>query len=256
MGLAGKMALIAVQLAGLLLSALLVSVTYTNPMQVEERLQEFAIAEVERAADAAWSGATGQLGDGGRAERLGALSRQLGLDANAINLRRQQVVPALLSNVLSDSCRENCEFWVSASAITNSAMIERVAQLRVGQVTLQEFVLERYEMSVRGLLIDLRRFGLVNVVALSLMISLVVFRDHLNWRFTTLSAAVTGYTAWATYGYVFDQNWALSILLQDWAAPGYQVGMIFASCLFFDWLFLRGKVTQTVANIIGSILPS
>ena len=104
-------------------------------------------------------------------------------------------------------------------------------------------------------MIDLRRFGLVNVVVLSLMLGLVVFRNHLNWRFAAFSVALTSYTAWAAYGYVYDQNWALAILFQDWASPGYQVAMVFFACFFFDWLFLRGTVTQILGVVIARILP-
>ena len=127
--------------------------------------------------------------------------------------------------------------------------------MRVGQNTLGDFLVGRYEASVQGLLKDLRRFGLVNVVVLSLMLGLVMFRNHLNWRFTAFSVALTTYTAWAAYGYVFNQNWALAILFQDWASPGYQAAMIIVSILFFDWLFLRRIVTDTVSNAIASILP-
>jgi len=31
--------------------------------------------------------------------------------------------------------------------------------------------------------------------------------------------------------------------------------MIFFALLFFDWLFLRGKVTQTISYLIASALP-
>ena len=127
--------------------------------------------------------------------------------------------------------------------------------MRVGQSTLGDFLVERYENSVQGLLTDLRRFGLVNVVVLSLMLGLVAFRNHLNWRFTAFSVALTSYTVWAAYGYVYNQNWALAILLQDWASPGYQAAMVFFALLFFDWLFLRGKVTETISNLIASVLP-
>lgn len=250
---AAKVALVSVQLTGLALSALLVAVTYATPVQVEERLQAFAIAKVERAADAAWSGDTAE---GSRADRLAALSRRLGQDAEQIDQNRRLIVQAVLANALSDRCKANCEFHVAAAVVLNAAMIQRAARLRLGQATLEEFVLERYEASVRGLILDLRRFGMVNVVALALMIGLVVFGGRLSWRFAAFSVAVTSYTAWAAYGYVFDQNWALSILLQDWAGPGYQVGMVFASCLFFDWLFLRGMISRTVTNAIASVLPS
>ncbi|SMX26816.1 hypothetical protein TRP8649_00908 [Pelagimonas phthalicica] len=249
----GKAPLIAVQLTGLILSALLVMVTFTNPTQVEERLQSFAIAKVEEAADAAWAAGEVQLAKGDRAERLGALARRFGLEAEALDLKRQQIVPALLSYALSDRCQENCETWAALSVIADSAMMQRVAQLRIGTETVQDFVLARYESSVRGLLLDLRRFGLVNVVVLSLMLGLVLFRDVLNWRFTAFSIALTGYSAWAAYGYVAKQNWALTILLQDWAAPGYQMGMIFVACLFFDWLFLRGKITEMALNALSGL---
>lgn len=255
MKLAGRTALIGIQLVGLVISAWLVGLTFSHPDQVEERLRNFAISEVDRAADEVWSEITAEQGQGSRSERLMALSDRLGLDAEVLDARRKEVVPAVLALAKSETCQDNCEFWVLASQLTNVAMIERVAQMRVGQTTLSDFLVERYETSVQGLLTDLRRFGLVNVVVLSLMLGLVAFRNHLNWRFTAFSVALTSYTAWAAYGYVYNQNWALAILLQDWASPGYQATMIFFALLFFDWLFLRGKVTQTVGNIIASVLP-
>ncbi len=255
MELTGRIALIGIQLAGFVISALLVGVTFSNPNQVEERLRQFAIAKVERAADDVWSDRTVENGEGGRTERLVALSVRLGLDAEVLDERRKELVPAILALAKSETCQENCEFWAMASEVTNIAIVKRAAQFRVGQSTLGDFVVERYETSVQGLLIDLRRFGFVNVVVLSLMIGLVVFRNHLNWRFTAFSVALTGYTAWAAYGYVYNQNWALAILLQDWASLGYLAAMIFFALLFFDWLFLRGKVSQTIINLIASSLP-
>lgn len=256
MELAGRITLISIQLAGLVISALLVGVTFSNSDQVEERLRQFAIVEVENAAQEVWSDRTIERSEGGRSERLMALSDRLGLDAVALDAQRQEVVPAILALAKSETCQENCEFWVATSELTNIAMVERVVQIRIGQSTLGDFVVERYETSVQGLLTDLRRFGFVNVVVLSLMLCLVVFRNHLNWRFTAFSVALTTYTAWAAYGYIYNQNWALAILLQDWASLGYQAAMIFFALLFFDWLFLGGKVTQAISNLIASVLPA
>lgn len=250
------MALIGIQLVGLVISALLVGVTFSDPNNVEERLRQFAIAKVERAADEAWSDRTVELDESSRFERLMAFSERVGLDAELLDSRREEIVPAILALAKSETCKENCEFWVMASHLTNAALVERVAKLRVGQRTLGDFLIERYDTSVQGILTDLRRFGIVNVVVLSLMLGLVAFRSHLNWRFTAFSIALTSYTAWAAYGYVYNQNWALSILLQDWASPGYQAAMIFFALLFFDWLFLRGTVTETIINLIVSVLPS
>ena len=255
MGSIGKAALITVQLIGLMLSAFLVTTTFTNPKQVEERLQNFAIAKVERAVDTAWTATGKRVVEGGRAERFGSLSRQIGMNAETIDVKRQKIVPALLANSVSDGCKETCEFWGAAAAIADSAMIERVRQLKVGQGTLQDFALERYETSVVSLIADLRQFGLVNIVVLSLMVALLLLRGPQKWQLVAFSVAITGYTAWAAYGYVVDQNWALSIILQDWAAPGYQAGMIIAACILADWLFLRCRISRLVSGAIGGILP-
>ena len=255
MNLAGKIALIGIQLAGLVISAFLVGVTFSSPDQVEKRLRQFAITEVERAANEVWTDRTVEAGEGSRIDRLMALSDSFGVSAEVLVTQRQEIVPAILALAKSETCQENCEFWVLASEVTNIAMVERAAQFTVGQSTLGDFVVERYETSVQGLLIDLRRFGFVNVVVLSLMLGLVAFRNTLNWRFTALSVALTGYTVWAAYGYVYNQNWALTILLQDWTSPGYQAAMIFFALLFSDWLFLGGKVTQAISDVIASALP-
>lgn len=251
----GKPALISFQVVGLIASAFLVLLTHSDQELVEERLQSFAISEVGRVVESTMEIASDQLSEGGKARHLGALSRKFGLEASALEVQREQVVQSLLANSLLDSCVENCEFWVLAADLADSVKMSRIAQLKIGQSTLQDFIVERYESSVRGLVLDLRRFGLVNVIALTLMIGLVVFRDGLNWRFAAFSVAVTSYSAWAAYGYVFGQNWALSILFQDWAAPGYQAGMIAASLLFFDWLFLHGIITQAVVDSLGKMLP-
>ncbi len=252
----GKIILVGIQLVGLVISVLLVGVTYSSPEQVEERLRQFAIVEVESAATEFWTDRTIEGDEGSRIERLMALSGSLGVSAEVLDAERQEIVPAILALAKSETCQDNCEFWLLASAATYPAMVEHAAQFRVGQSTLGDFVVEHYETSVQGLLTDLRRFGFVNVVVLSLMLGLVVFQNRLNWRFAALSVVLTGYTAWAAYGYVYKQNWALAILFQDWASPGYLAAMVFFALLFFDWLFLRGTVTQTISNVLASVLPS
>ena len=250
-----KYPLIALQLAGIILSAMLLAVTFFDREEVEARVQAFAVAQVEVAADEAWASAAGVLDDGGRAERLGALAERFGLEAAALDTRRREVLPALMAYALSDRCTEACGLTAAAAIVGNVAMLEDIGNLRVGQSTLQDFIVERYDDTVRGLIADLRRFAGVNLVALSLMLGLVLFRGYLNWRFSACAVAVPGYTAVASYNYVYSQNWAMTLLFQDWAGPVYQGMMICACLLFADWLFLRGIVTRLIADAVASALP-
>ncbi len=253
-----KIALLAVQLLGLVLCVFLVAITFVNPAQVEERLQQFAIAKVETSAEIAKATVSDSklgaaLKSGGKFEALGA---RFASEAREFDELRKQLVPALLAQSVSDRCNENCEFWAHAAVVSNHVLVQEIQNRRVGQQSLKEFAVQRYESAVIGLRNDLRRFGLVNVVVLTLMIGLVLMRNLLNWRFTAFSVALTGYVGWASYGYIFKQNWAMAILFQDWAGPGYQIGMVFTAILFFDWLFLRAWLTNAVLSLIAILLPS
>ena len=250
-----RSALILCQTIGLLLSAMLVAVTFANPKQVEHRLKDFAITKVVAAADEVWQESTDELANSDTAAKLQALSNRFGLEQKQAELDRRRIVTALIAASVSPDCVENCEFWIAAAGGADSMMLRRIADLKVGQTTVQDFIVGRYHDSVQGLIRDLRRFGLVNTIALSLMIGLVLLRNYLNWQLVTFSVTLTGYIIWASYGYIFTQNWALAIIFQDWAAPGYQVCMILVSLFLFDWLFLRGRITELISSAISSVAP-
>jgi len=243
-----------VQLVGAVLSAFLVIITVTSPNEVEQRLQEFAVGKVEHAATAAWQRAARAPDGKDRVARLENLSEQFGAAVLSAERLRSQLIPALVAHALSDRCNDACNGQALLAIAANSALLSRASAYRVGQQTLDEFIVERYDNTVRGLILDLRLFGLVNLVAFVLMMGLALLRDVLNRRFFALSVGVSGYTIWAAYGYLFEQNWALSILLNDWAAPGYQVSMVIVSAVLADWVFLKGLVTQFIAAALGAAI--
>lgn len=248
--------LLSVQAIGLAFSVFIVALTYTDSEAIETRLQNFAVSKVEAVATEAWENAQTQTQGDTRAAKLRALAERFGANAEKTEEVRGTIVPAVMAYALSDRCADKCGLAFSVAFLTNTALVSRIAKMRVGESTLQDFIVNKYETTVRGLILDLRLFGAVNALVLALMMGLVVFHQHLNWRFAAFSAALTGYTGWAIYGYFFRQNWAHSILFQDWAGPAYQGSMIFVACLFFDWLFLRGFVTQTAVNAVTSAIAT
>ena len=61
-------------------------------------------------------------------------------------------------------------------ALAVQALVERAANLRVGEATLKNIIAERYQESLNGLIKDLRRFGAINAVAFALMIDWLFLR--------------------------------------------------------------------------------
>lgn len=155
---------------------------------------------------------------------------------------------------MSDRRNENCIFGAATAVVANSAIVRKASKLRFEQINLQEFILGKYENTTQGLISDLRRFGLVNVVALSLLMGLVIFRNRLNWSFAAFSVAMTSYTVWAAYGYFFKKNWHFQSFWKIGRQQGIKPGW-YLSHFYFYWLFLKRTVSRTDLNIVASILP-
>ena len=247
--------LLLVQAIGLAVALALVAVTFASHDWLEARLQAFAVSEVEEAATSAWEVAGGDaLAE--RAERLNGLAERFGIDVGRVDDVRERVVSTLIADILADRCIEGRRFEAFAATMVDTALIQRAADLRVGQSTLGAFIAGRYESTVEGLVTDIRRFGLVTAAVFALAMAAVLVRRIGGRRTVAFSVGLTGYTLFAAHGYVFGQDWARTILFQDWAGPAYQAGMIFVALVLVDWVFLRAIVTRFVTNLFGAAVSS
>lgn len=252
MGRLGYASLLMVQLLGFAFSAALILITFQNRDELQAAVQSFAIDKVETATTEFLKDHADTL----PTNRLAALADRLGADAAALRQQQKRMVDALLQYSLSDRCVSDCGTAAFAALATDITLTERVAQTRVGETTVRDFIVGSYDKTVNGLIADLRRFGIVNAVAFVLMIGLVLFRGMRDWRFATFSIALTVYAGWAIHGYLFRQDWVRTVLFNDWAAPGYQLAMVVVSLVLADWLFLRGFVTGFIGNAISTVLPT
>jgi len=250
----GLKALLVMQAVGLFLSLALFAVTFASRDLVVSRLQGFAVAQVEAYAEQAVEGLPLAAQPEGSA--LDALrTRFLGQQQDLAEVRKR-LVPALVAFVLSEDCAPKCDRAALATVLVDQGMLARIAQLKVGQQTVSEFIQGRYHETVQGLVRDLRRFAGVTALAFGLMIGLVLTRHWADWRFTVWSVGLFLLTLYVAHWYIFAQDWATAILFNAWAAQTYQVAMI-AGCGFMaDWLFLRGIITRFIGNMIASALSS
>lgn len=237
------------QAGGIAVSIILAATAFYKPEAVEAKLRSLALAKVEAAVGEMTPGADDSMG------RFKAMASAFGEQAAQTDAIRVKLVHALIAQSRAKRCEVDCGFWAVAAVAVNGVLFDKARKLRIGQTNLQEFAIARYERAVDGLLTDLMRFGVVTAVALSLALCLVFVRGWLSGRFIAFSAAMTAYAGWAAYGYFFNQNWAMTIILNDWAAPGYQIAMVLVSALFADWVFLRGRITEFVGNAITAIIP-
>lgn len=236
---------------GVAASLALLFVVTMQPQLVEQRLQSFAIAEVEERAKLTLDQAQVAAAESENG-LLQSLARRFADDAEILAERRDEIISALVRGVAQDRCGDDCSAVMAGSALVSMVLQERVAQLRIGERTLGEFVADRYAATVDGLLGDLRSFAAANLIAFLTLIFLSIFRGRLGARILPMTLLLTGYVLYAAYWYVFGQDWASVILFNDWAAGAYVTTMIIVYILLIDFTFLRGKITDFVFSAIGS----
>ncbi len=249
----GLATLMSVQAIGLGLALLLIALTFVRPEQIVARLKTTVVEKVEAATSDRLKSLSITPEEEGPTGAMRALANRFGLDAAELRKKREALVPALTSLALGDeACDSGCTLRGVTLAAQDSALAKRLVALNIGQTTLGDFIVGKYETTLQGLITDLRRFGMVNAVVLGLLMLAIPLRRHIGWRLVVLSLLVTGYTVWAMQGYFLDQDWGRTLLFNDWAAPAYQFTMIVVCLLLIDWVLLSGIITRGIFDYLTS----
>lgn len=237
----------ALAVLGAAISAALLFVVLTQPQLIEEKLQSFAIAEVEDRAIAL-------VGDAQASENglLQALGNRLAGDAE----KMEDALRVVIAKALDDKCLVNCGETRLGAALDAFGMANRIGDLRIGERTVAEFAVERYDATVAGLLADLATFGTANLIAFLTLIFLSIFRGKFGLRILPMTLLLTAYIGAAIYWYIFTQDWASAILFNNWAAGGYVATMCVVYFLLIDFTFFYGRITEAIFNTIATILSN
>ncbi|MGH1413290.1 MAG: hypothetical protein ACRBB0_07335 [Pelagimonas sp.] len=207
---------------------------------------------VEQAAISAWDNAIDQVEADTRLRRLQNVFETSEAQRETIGGQKAKVVSYLVDLAASTHC--GCLVG-HAQAALSSPLITKVQSYQIGDETVRDIIANKYSTTIDGLKRDFRRFGLVNLMVLSLLVALVGFKQIFTSKIAAFSVALTAYVGWAVHGYVFNQNWVTTILFRDWTALSYQIGMIFAGLILADWVFLKARVTRLIGNAVSSASP-
>lgn len=218
---------------------------------VETHLQRVVVIEVEQQVrlvlEAEASAGTAKLA-------LRKLAAKYQSQAAMLENNLADNVPTIVAGLLGERCKASCQTRANLSGIIASAMTERAAQLKIGETTLQGFVVERYDRTVQNLIADVSIFSLTNLIAFASLLLLAAFKGKAARHLAPFMVMLVVVVGLATYFYVFGQDWFATIVFNDFIGWGYAVwiGIIYA--FMFDIAFLHGTVTTSVLNAAGGAL--
>ncbi len=239
---------------GVAAMAALLFVVQSQPQLIEQKLQSFAIKEVQSRAISALDQAQ-DAAQGSENGLLRTLADRFADDAELLE-QRDAVIRSMVASVAQDRCDCETNRLVTGATLASIAIRDRIAALRIGEQTVGDFVAARYDATITGLRADLTTFGIANLVAFLTLIFLSVFKGRFGARILPMTLLLAAYVLYAMYWYVFTQDWAAAILFNNWAAGGYVATMLVVYFLLIDFTFFNGAITDAIVQTITTALSN
>ncbi|MFG5382442.1 hypothetical protein [Yoonia sp. R2-816] len=240
----------------ILMAGFLYVITY-QPQLIEAKAQSFVISTVEERVKLALDAAQTAAEESDNS-LLQSLAGRFADNAEVLAEQRDAAIAALVRNTAANRCAGDCDAATIRGTIASQALQSRIAQFKIGERTVGEFVVQRYEDTLNGLKKDLQTFSLANLIAFLTLMFMAVFRGRLGARILPMAILLAAYVIYACYWYVFAQDWASAIMFNDWVAGLYVLTMFFVYVVLIDWTFLRGRLTvafiRSLPEAFGAML--
>lgn len=230
--------------------------TYQTPGYVEDIGKDFIKAELEKKTNEKIDSLTVTVGEGalGRLAKKVYQSQQAEIEGIKEQLKRKTYIK--LAAVIAKMNDLNCECRKKYAQMIKEGYEFRLTSVAAAQEKIQEFMKMKYMEIVTELQQDIRIFTAVNasVFALLLLISFLKREAvvHLFLPGILLFLA----TAICSYFYIFEQNWLLTIIYDDYLGFSY-LGYVSVVFLFLcDIAVNKARITTEILNGIFKALDS
>lgn len=223
-----------------------------SPGALEMRAHDFIVERVTVEVDERFS----QLDSTATSGPLGALSELLSDRADTLRVALNAGLSAALTDVLANLCHYECAPTDSLESMVREAGEARVSLLQRASGRAWEWAQGRYSESVVELVEELRIFTGINA-ALFLLVLAASFAAPPNAAPARLTLWLLVFSTVASIlGYVFIQDWFYSFVYGSYVGYGYALWVSLIFALLLDWVFLRGRITEGILNVIGGTASS
>lgn len=249
---------------GALLYASLFALTFVQPTWVEQIGADFIEAQVHEQVDEQ----TQRLLDVAR-QRLDGAEGVLATAAKALQRSQAERIEQLraslqaglherVADTIAKARNLDCECRQRWAAWLKEGFELKIGDLQLSSARLGEFVHARYASVVAELQRDLRIFAGSNALIFALLAAAALFRAPAAVPLLLPAGLLALAGLICSWFYLFEQNWFLTLVYQDWLGWGYlaYLGLVFAFLL--DVFANRARATVGVLDgclsAVGSTL--
>jgi hypothetical protein len=243
-------------LTGAAMFILLFSLTLYAPEWVETFGAEFIEREASKQVDETIASLQPPSGAGALSRMATALYKKNQEEIERHRESLRQRAHERLADAIAEIRNLDCECRSKWAQWLKEGTTYRIQLLRQANESLTEFIHATYAQIVADLKRDIRFFAVTNSIMFVLLLLVVFFKPQASLQLVVPGLLLAVATALCSYFYIFEQNWLLTIIYNDYLGYTYLVylGTIFA--LLCDIVLNRARVSTEIVNAIFNAVGS
>lgn len=251
-----KITLRIIGVAGVLIFGIFLYFTYGIPGYVEEIGKEFIQNQIMEKTDEKIENLKLDSKDSKLAQLAAKLYRQQQEEIDRIKAQLRSQAHEQLAAVIAEMRDLSCECRKKYAQMYKDGFEFRLASLQTANEKLQDFMKTIYMEVASELKRDVRIFTGSNMLVFLLLLSVSFLKPKAISHLFVPGTLLTTATLVCSYFYVFQQNWLLTIIYNDYLGFAY-LGYVFVVFLFLcDIVFNRARVTTGIINGILNAIGS
>jgi hypothetical protein len=158
--------------------------------------------------------------------------------------------------IIAQMCGYDCEKKKRLASSIKSSYLNKIQNLKVGQINLSEIVKDKYVSIVGNLKLDLRVFTLSNAL-MFLVLLLISFLKPAAIKHLFVPGMLLFAATMVSVGfYIFGQDWFYTIIYNDYMGWAYLAYLAVIFGFFMDIVLNKCRVTTEVFNFLGHAVSS
>jgi hypothetical protein len=251
-----RLSLGAIGSVGAALFLFLFVLTYHTPEWVEDFAAAYIEREASRQIDERIDSFQPPAGEGALSRLASAL-----YDANEAEIERQKEALRLqvherMADAIAEirnldcECRDKWAQWIEEGSVA------RMKALNLSNDAIQEFIHATYAQVVDNLKHDIRIFTGANSSMFLLLLAIAFLKPQAVLQVLVPGLLLAAATLICSYFYVFEQNWLLTIIHNDYLGFVYlaYLGLVFG--LLCDIVLNRARITTRIVNAVLNAVGS
>lgn len=224
--------------------------TFHTPVWVEKFAAEFIEREVSREIDQRIDSLQPPGGENALSRMASALyeKNEKEIERRRESLRNQ--VHERMADAIAQIQDLDCECRAKWASWIEEQSDARIQLLQQANETLVEFIQGTYARVVTDLKRDIRIFTATNALLFMLLLAAAFAKPQATLQLFVPSLLLAIATLICSYFYIFEQNWLLTIIYNDYLGIAYLGYLALVFALLCDVVLNRARVTTELVNLV------